>query len=91
MLEVLSMDKGLSEKMRPLHRHEFIPEGANPHAWLCRSSQEPVAGEVTGPRAEPTTVVLLNGRLSDCLLNTSIHTPRSVSFSAFIRAHAGKV
>lgn len=91
MLEVLSMDKGLSEKMRPLHRRELIPGGANPHAWLCRSGQEPVAGEVTGPRAESTTVVLLNGRLSDCLLNTSIHTHRLVSLSAFIRAHACNV
>lgn len=56
-----------------------------------RSSQEPVAGKVTDPRAEPTTVVLLNGRLSDCLLNTSIYTHRLVSLSAFIRAHACKV
>lgn len=38
---------------------EFKSPQERTHAWYCRPSQEPMAGEVIGPRREHT-IILLN-------------------------------
>lgn len=30
------------------------------HGWYCKSRQEPMTRELTGPRDKPTTIILLN-------------------------------
>lgn len=40
---------------------EPVPQGKT-HAWYWKPGQEPMAGEFTGQRGEPITIILLNGR-----------------------------
>lgn len=40
----------------------------NAYLRHCKDGEESVAGELTGPRAEPTTTILLNGQNTKLLL-----------------------
>lgn len=46
-------EQGYYPELRPAPQEEA-------HAWHWKSSKESVVGELTGPRGEPTTIVLLN-------------------------------
>lgn len=58
------------------------------HAWYLKPSQESVAGEILGPRREPTWIYWLfcyKNISPNCLLNTYVYVHWIVLPSAFIR------
>lgn len=43
-------------------RLDFMSLCVGTHVWYYKSGQEPKVGELTGPRGEMTTIILLNGQ-----------------------------
>jgi hypothetical protein len=54
------------------------------HAWCCKSGQDPMFGELIGPKGKPTTTILLN-ELSDKLPSNFISLYSQISTA--LRSH----
>ena len=51
-----------------------VPPQEETQAWHCKLGQESRAGELTGSRKEPTTIILLNGQTALSMpISTSIY------------------